>query len=149
MGCMKSKFLALAFVSLVFPACIGKKDFSIRTLPEGAQVCINGKKLEGKTPITTRISQEKDLGIVVEKPGYEATTATVTTKTSWWLSLLWTKHDPRAQYIEEDEVTIPMKKIPTAAHYTPSPLPAWKGEKVSSAWPSAAAPPPLRALPRF
>ncbi len=149
MDSMKSKFLLLASVSLCFTACIGKKDFSIRTLPEGAQVCINGKRLEGTTPITTRISQEKDLGIVVEKPGYEVTTATVTTKTSWWLSLLWTEHDPRAQYIEEDEVTIPMKKIPTAANYSPSPLPAWRGEKSSSTRPSSVAPPPLRALPRF
>lgn len=145
---MNKTFLPLVAVALCFTACIGKKDFTIRTLPEGANVSINGKKLEGKTPITTSISQEKDLGIVVDKPGYEVTTATVTTKTNWWLSLLWTEHDPRAQYIEADEITIPMKKIPTAAQYSPTPLPAWKGRK-ESAGSAGATPPPLRPLPHF
>lgn len=144
---MNKTFLPLLAAALCLSSCIGEKDFTIRTLPEGANVSINGKKLEGKTPITTSISQEKDLGIVVDKPGYEVTTATVTTKTNWWLSLLWTEHDPRAQYIEADEITIPMKKIPTAAQYTPSTLPSWKGEKAASS--SAATPPPLRPLPHF
>jgi len=142
---MKRKILFLAACSLCLSACIGSKDFTIRTLPEGAHVCINGKSYEGKTPITLEIKQDKDLGIVVDKPGYETTSATVTTKTSWWVALLWTKSDPRAQYIEENEITIPMKKIPTVASYKPSVLPAWKDEKPAK----GSALPPLRPLPAF
>lgn len=110
-------------------------------------VTINGEPMEGKTPMTLKISQEKDLGIVVEKPGYEAASATVTTKTSWWMALLWTKSDPRAQYIEENEVTIPMKKIPTLSTYTPSRLPSWKNEHPDKSRKPIA--PPLRPMPPF
>ena len=90
-------------------------------------MAINGVPQEGKTPMTLDIKQEKDLGIVVDKPGYESAAQTVNTRTNWWLSLLWTKHDPRAQYIEEDEVTIPLKKIPTAGDFRPSAMPPYTG----------------------
>lgn len=145
---MLMKRLAL-LLSVLLPglvACHGTKEFTIRTLPEGARVSINGKPVEGKTPVTTTIRQDKDLGIVVEKPGYQLASRTVYTQSSWWLSLLWTEHDPRAQYIEEDEVTIPLKRIPTAAEYKPTPLPPYTGGQTEGAKSVA---PALRPLPEF
>lgn len=73
------------------------------------------------------IKQDKDLGIVATKPGYESAAHTVRTTSNWWLALLWTKHDPRARIIEEDEVTIPMQRIPSAEDYTPSSMPPYTG----------------------
>lgn len=143
---MKRLVLLMCLLAPGFVACHSTKEFTIRTLPEGARVSINGKPVEGKTPVTTTIRQDKDLGIIVEKPGYQLASQTVYTKSNWWLSLLWTEHDPRAQYIEEDEVTIPLKRIPTAAEYRPTPLPPYTGgaaggEKISA--------PALRPLPPF
>lgn len=129
----------------VLVSCIGTKEFTIRTLPEGAEIAINGEKQEGKTPMTLVISQEKDLGIVATKPGYEATAHTVYTQSSWFQALLWTKSDPRAQYISEDEVTIQMKKIPTPEGYRPSTIPEYTGGAGATA-PGAV--PALRAIPK-
>lgn len=123
---MKRRLLILATVCAL-ASCIGTKEFTIRTQPEGAQIAINGVPQQGETPMTLTISQEKDLGIVASKPGYETAAYTVVTQTSWWQALLWTKNDPRAQYIEEDEITIPMEKIPTPEAFRPSKLPTYTG----------------------
>ena len=117
---------ALAVSCVLLASCAGQKQFTIRTTPvDGATVHINGQLIEGTTPVTTEIKQDKDLGIVVEKPGYQVASATVYTATSWWRALLWTKNDPKARYIEENEVTIPMEKIRTISTYTPTTLPAF------------------------
>lgn len=126
-------------------SCVGTKEFTIHTSPEGAQICINGEPKPGVTPMTLEISQEKDLGIVATKPGYESAACTVPTETSWWHALLWTKSDPRAQYIPEDEVTIPMRKIPSAEMYKPTPLPEYTGRGAVA---PAAEVPKLRELPQ-
>lgn len=132
---MKMRLFAAAAVSLLV-SCMGSKMFTIRTDPDGAHISINGNAVAGVTPITMKISQEKDLGIVATKPGYETGAKTVETRTSWWLALLWTKSDPRAQYIEEDEVQITLKKIPTVSEYRPSVLPPYnEGEKDKSGAP--------------
>lgn len=123
---MKVRLLTLVLACSV-TACIGNKEFTIRTQPEGAHIFINGEPQPGVTPMTLEISQKKDLGIVASKPGYENAALTVPTRTSWWLALLWTKNDPRAQYIEEDEVTIPMEKIPTPEVFRPGKLPEYTG----------------------
>ncbi len=122
-----TRLLPACLLALAFCSCYGTKDFTIHTEPEGAQVAINGKPYEGqRTPMTVAIKQDKDLGITAMKPGYEVATKTVPTQTSLWGSLLWNKHDPRARYIEEDEVTIPLRKIPTAANFTPTSMPAYQ-----------------------
>ncbi len=140
------RLVPAAIICLAFTACqVQKKDFTIRTTPEGATVSINGKRYEGqKTPMTVEVSQDKDLGITVMKPGYEVATHTVETQSSTWGAILWTKHDPRAKYIEEDEVTIPLKKIPTAAGFSPGVLPGY--QPPASAGGEA---PALRDMPSF
>lgn len=93
--------------------------------------------------MNVEVSQRKDLGIVVSKPGYESTAYTVPTRTSWWLSLLWTESDPRARYIEEDEVTVPMRRIPTLSSFQATRMPPYTGDRAP-----ASAPPPLRPVPK-
>ena len=116
-----SKGIAILAVScMALVACVGQKQFTIMTTPSGATVSINGQPVEGKTPITIEISQDKDLGIVVEKPGYSVGSVTINTQTSWWRALLWTENDPKARYIEEDSVTIPLKPNSTDSTYTPT-----------------------------
>ena len=142
-ACMRTRFLIFTLVCAALASCAGKKPFTIRTVPvDGAVVHINGKLIEGTTPVTTEIEQDKDLGIVVEKPGYNVGSATVRTRTSWWLSLLWTEDDPKARYIEEDEVVIPMQRMNTINSYTPTLMPSFTP-------PAAAvnAAPALRPLP--
>ncbi len=125
-GTMK-RLLPATLLVLAFASCHGTKDFTIHTEPEGAEITINGKPCTGlRTPMTVTISQEKNLGITATKPGYEVAGRTVETKTGFWTALLWNKHDPRAQYIEEDEVTIPLRKIPTAASFVPTSLPGYQ-----------------------
>lgn len=138
---MRYSFLLLMMCGLV--SCIGSKDFTIHTTPEGATVNINGKGQEGVTPMTVRIKQDKDLGIVVRKPGYQSTAETVRTKTSAFQSLLWTSHDPRAQYIEEDEITIPLTPIAKPVNFRPTPIPVYNNPN-HSAPPKA---PSLRKMP--
>lgn len=105
---------------MLLVACQGQKRFTIMTTPPGASVSINGQPVGARTPVTIDISQDKDLGIVVEKDGYAVESATVQTKTSWLGSLLWTDSSPHARYIEEDEITIPMRKLKTNSTYTPT-----------------------------
>ncbi len=140
---MRSRLFILTVVAAVLASCAGTKEFTVRTTPcDGATVRINGKLVEGTTPVTTEIAQDKDLGIVVEKEGYQVGSATVNTQTSWWRSLLWTENDPLARYIEEDEVTVPMEKIRAVNTYTPALMPTFNP-------PPAAiqAAPSLRPLP--
>ncbi len=143
------RLLAPALCALALASCQQQtKLFTIRTLPEGATVCINGDDFEGrKTPMTVEVKQNKDLGITVVKPGYEVTTRTIETQTSTWGAILWNKNDPRAKYIEEDEVTIPMKKIPTAAEYRPAGIPGYQPPTNTSTPRSAV--PALRKMPEF
>lgn len=121
---MSARCIALILLSVLIASCVGQKQFTVRTTPvDGATVYINGKLIEGTTPVTTEISQDKDLGIMVQKDGYQSATATIPTKISWWRSLLWTESDPLARYIEEEEVTLPLQKIETINSYTPTMLP--------------------------
>ena len=123
---MSTRNILPLLASLLLVSCVGQKQFTIRTTPvDGATVHINGQLIEGTTPVTTEIREDKDLGIVVEKEGYQVGSATVHTKTSWWRALLWTENDPLARYIEEDEVTIPLQRIETVSSYTPTVLPAF------------------------
>lgn len=128
-----------AVVACLLVSCIGTKEFTIETDPEGATITINGEPQNGKTPMTLEINQGKNLGIVASKPGYETAAETVRTRTSWWMALLWTKNDPRAQYIEEDKVKIHLEKIPTLQDFRPTALPSY------NAAPSKA--PALRPMP--
>ncbi len=144
---MMKRLLPACLLALAFASCYGTKEFTIRTEPEGAQVSVNGQHYEGrKTPMTIEVKQDKDLGITAMKPGYEVATATVPTQTSTWGAILWNKHDPRAQYIEEDEITIPLKKIPTAAGFTPVSMPAYQPPARQGLQSSA---PELRPMPEF
>ncbi len=119
---------------------------TIRTQPEGAEIAVNGKAFEGKkTPMTVEVNQNKDLGITAVKPGYEVASRTVETQTSTWGAILWNKHDPRAKYIEEDEITIPLKKIPSASGFRPGVLPGYQ----PPAGNAGSAVPALRAMPEF
>ena len=138
-----TRWMTACALGLSLISCVGTKKITIRTEPKGAEVSINGVPQEGKTPIEVEVSQKKDLGIVVSKPGYESTAYTVSTRTNWWLSLLWTKSDPRARFIEEDEVMIPMRRIPTLGNFRNSSMPPYIGER-----PATAAPPPLRPEPK-
>lgn len=121
---MRTPSFMLTLCGILLASCASPKPFTIRTTPvEGARVYINGEPTECTTPVTTEVEQSKDLGIVVEKEGYQVASATVYTQTSWWRALLWTKNDPRARFIEEDEITIPLEKIQTVQSYTPTVLP--------------------------
>lgn len=130
-------------------SCVGTKELTIRSTPPGADVSVNGVTLKGKTPVTLKVSQRKDLGIVVSKPGYETAAKTIHTRSNWWLSLMWTKNDPRAQYIEEDEVTLNLEKIPSVGGYRPSAMPPYTGTDGYSAPPvmPASKAPELRPMP--
>lgn len=127
---------------------MGTKSLIIRTDPPGADLTLNGVPLKDKSPIKLKISQRKDLGIVASKPGYESAAHTLNTRTNWWLALLWTKNDPKAQYIEEDEVTLTLRKIPTAAGYRHSTLPPYTGGGgFTTPAASQSKPPELRPMP--
>lgn len=121
---MMKRFLPLFACCVLLTSCAGTKNFTIRTAPEGADIAINGKHV-GKSPLTLEVEQTKTLGIVAHKDGYELGTATVPTKSHWFLALLWTKDDPKAQILTRDSVHISMKKIPSAADFKPMPLPAF------------------------
>lgn len=140
------KAIPCVLLSLCVVSCVGSKEFTIHTHPEGAKISINGEPQPGETPMTVKISQDKDLGIVATKPGYELAAKTITTRSSWWLSLLWTKHDPRAQYIEEDEARLELRKIPSAADFRPSAIPPYTGGGGATA--PASAVPTLRPMPK-
>ncbi len=137
------RWMTACALGLSLISCVGTKKITIRTEPRGAEVSINGVPQEGETPMEVEVSQKKDLGIVVSKTGYESTAYTVPTRTNWWLSLLWTKSDPRARFIEEDEVTIPMQRIPTLSNFRASSMPPYTGGRMAPP-----EPPPLRPVPK-
>ncbi len=95
--------------------------------------------------MTVTVSQKRALGIVASKPGYESAAYTVNTRSNWWLALLWTKDDPRAQTIPEDEVNITLQRIPSAETFRAKSLPPY-GMPLNSS--SVSQPPALRALPK-
>ena len=143
---MKYAFL-LSPVVFLCVSCVGTKDFSVHTFPEGADISINGEPI-GKSPVTTEIKQDKALGIVARKPGYMVASETITPRTSNFLAFVWTKDDPKAKYIEEDSVHINLQKIPAPASYTPSTMPRYTGGGGST---SAVLPeiPELRPMPEL
>lgn len=114
-------------LTLALASCVGTKEFKVNTEPAGADITLNGEPV-GQTPLTLTIGQDKSLGFVAHKDGYALGTATVHTQPHWFYSLLWTKNDPKARIIEEDEVTIPLRPITEAAEYTPVRLPAYDGQ---------------------
>lgn len=107
-------------------SCYGMKKFTINTEPAGAQISINGKEV-GTSNLTLEIEQDKDLGIVAVKPGYQAAAATVETKVNRFLSFIWTDASPYSKYIEEDSVTIPLNRIMTPENYRPTTLEPYTG----------------------
>lgn len=135
----------LSAVLLLLVSCVGTKDFTVITTPEGADISINGKPV-GKSPVTTEIAQDKTLGIVAHKAGYEVASETIAPVKSRFLSFIWTESDPKAKYIEEDSVIILLKKIQTTETYTPSVMPKYTGGggTTSAVIP---APPALRPMP--
>lgn len=143
---MKRFYFAVFGVSVFAVSCSSDKKFTVLTSPPGAEIAINGKPV-GVSPVTVEIKQDKDLGIVAVKPGYEAASATVPTTSNWWRSLLWTRNDPKAKVIEQDEVQLTMKKIPAAERFSPTVLPAFDVSRVKRpAAPSLPDLPPLPAL---
>lgn len=147
------KRFCIIFATLSLAACSTTKDFTIITDPVGASVSINGKKIEGvATPATVEIDQTKNLAITVEKPGYQLDSEIIKTTTNWWRDLIWTEYSPYSRYIEEDEITISLKKIASPAAFKPTPLPPFnppssksssKGTDASSLIPG------LRPMPKF
>ena len=125
-------------------SCIGTKELKVTSNPDGAEVVINGVKKPGVTPMTLEVKQDKDLGIVVSKPGYQSAAKTLFTRTNFWLSLLWTNTDPRSQYIAEDEVDFTLEKIPTPSTYRPSAMEDYTG----GGGYTTPKPPALRPMPQ-
>lgn len=118
--------LSFSVLALGLVSCVGTKNLTVNTYPEGAEITINGEPV-GKSPLTTEIKQDKELGIVAYKPGYEVGCETLTPVSSNILSVIWTSNDPKAKYIEEDSVNIQLKKIQTPATYKPSVMPEYTG----------------------
>lgn len=116
---------AITAAALVSCQNMPPKDFTIHTRPEGAAISINGEKV-GTSPVTTKVEQTKDLGIVAEKPGYEVASANIQSKTGPIRSFLWTKWSSKSQYIEENEVTLPLRRVEEVEDYKPSTLPEFK-----------------------
>ena len=139
--------LCATLVSLLLVSCVGKKDLAINTFPEGAEITINGKVV-GTTPLVTTVAQDKTLGIVARKPGYQVGVETITPVRSKFLSFIWTENDPKAKYIEEDIVEIPLEKFAEPEAYKPAQLPKYTGGGGST---SAALPevPALRPMPEL
>lgn len=142
-------FLPTVAAALLLVSCIGTKEITITTAPEGADISVNGEYV-GKSPVVTEIKQDKSIGIVARKAGYEIGTETLTPETSRFLAFVWTKNDPKAKYIKikDDTVTIPLKEIKKPEHYTPTKLPAYTGGQGPTT-PSLPQPPALRPLPDF
>lgn len=101
------------------------KDFTVHTKPEGARISINGKDV-GTSPVTTRVEQTGDLAIVAQKPGYELAATSIATKQGKLRSFLWTEWSSKAQYIEEDEVTLPLRRMEAPQDYKPAELPPFR-----------------------
>ena len=139
------KMLCLSVLSAALVSCVGTKDFTVTTFPEGADITINGEYV-GKSPVTTTIEQDKTLGIVARKSGYEIGSETISPVTSRFLSFIWTESDPKSKFIEEDSVAITMRKIPSPSTYTPSVMPKYTGGGGSTKA-SLPEPPALRPMP--
>lgn len=139
------KMLCLSVLSAALVSCVGTKDFTVTTFPEGADITINGEYV-GKSPVTTTIEQDKTLGIVARKSGYEIGSETISPVTSRFLSFIWTESDPKSKYIEEDSVAITMRKSPSPSTYTPSVMPKYTGGGGSTKA-SLPEPPALRPMP--
>lgn len=107
-------------------SCYGTKEFTIKTEPAGALITLNGKEV-GTSNLTMEIEQCQDLAIVAEKPGYQAAAATVQTEVNPFLSFIWTDESPYARYIDEDEVTIPLRRLMTPETYSPTTLDPYTG----------------------
>lgn len=135
----------LSISSLLLLSCVGTKELTIDTYPAGADITINGE-LVGKSPVTTEINQDKVLGIVARKEGYEIGSETITPQTSRFLSIIWTENDPKSKYIEEDLVSIPLRKLQDVSSYTPSVLPKYTGGGGDTR-PSLPEVPELRPMP--
>ena len=117
--------IAVSLLSaLILVSCVGTKEFTVNTEPAGADITLNGEPV-GQSPVTLTIEQDKSLGLIAYKEGYALGTATIPTQPRWFYSLFWTKNDPKARVIEQDEVTIPLRPITDAADYTPVRLPAY------------------------
>lgn len=140
-------FLPTVAAALLLVSCIGTKEITIITAPEGADISVNGEYV-GKSPVVTEIKQDKSIGIVARKAGYEIGTETLTPETSKFLAFVWTKNDPKAKYIKDDTVTIPLKEIKKPEHYTPMELPAYTGGQGVTT-PSLPQPPALRPMPEL
>ena len=139
------KMLCLSVLSAALLSCVGTKDFTVTTFPEGADITINGEYV-GKSPVTTTIEQDKTLGIVARKSGYEIGSETISPVTSRFLSFIWTESDPKSKFIEEDSVAITMRKIPSPSTYTPIVMPKYTGGGGSTKA-SLPEPPALRPMP--
>lgn len=124
--CAMKRPLCLSAFALFLVSCVGTKEFTVNTFPEGADITINGEFV-GKSPVTTEIKQDKTLGIVAYKSGYEVGSETISPVSSPFLSFIWTESDPKSKYIEEDSVTISMKKIPEPSTYVPRQMPRYSG----------------------
>lgn len=144
---MNRSLLFSALAALVVVSCADTKELRVYSDPSGAQIDINGKAV-GVTPLVTTIKQDKNLAIVAHKPGYQVATTTINTQTNWWRTLLWTEHDPKARFIEEDDVKLHLMPIPSSGQYKPAPLPAYINSSPSSKKIPGEAP-ALRPMPGF
>jgi len=127
---MQRSLLNLTLCSILLISCSqGMKDFTILTNPSGADIYINGERAKGLSPLTTEVNQSRDLAIVAIKPGYEVETKKISTETNFWKALIWTQKDPLAQYIEQDSVSITLKRIQSLKNYKPSKIPKFAPPK--------------------
>ena len=163
---MKST-LYVSVLALFLASCAGTKKFTIFTTPEGADITVNGEYVgksetminleddgeeagEGRSAwgIEIDIEQDKTLGIVAHKSGYEVASATIRPVTSKFLSFIWTESHSRSKYIAEDSVHLTLRKLQTPASYTPRAMPPYTGGGGPT---SAVVPkvPELRPMPRL
>lgn len=134
----------LSVLALLLVSCVGTKEFTVNTYPEGADITINGEFI-GKSPVTTEIKQDKTLGIVARKEGYQIASETIAPATSRFLSFIWTESDPKSKFIKEDSIDITLDKVLTPATYVPSVMPSYTGGGGSTT-PSLPEPPALRPM---
>lgn len=163
---MKST-LYVSVLALFLVSCGGTKKFTIFTTPEGADITVNGEYVgrsetminleddgeeagEGRSAwgIEINIEQDKTLGIVAHKSGYEVASATIRPITSKFLSFIWTESHSRSKRIAEDSVHLTLRKLQTPASYTPRAMPPYTGGggPTSAVVPAA---PELRLMPDF
>lgn len=127
--------LGVAAVS-VLASCSTTKNIYVRSVPEGADIVVNGKKV-GRTPGSILVDEKYPVDIVLEKPGYVPATRSLSPTPSTMGKILWTSDDPRSNVIRENEVTLLLKKAPTPKIAVPK------------ARARQQQPPSLRQLPNF